>query len=343
MEIGVCGYGYTGSGALFGLLKEFENIKVFSENELYLSYAPDGLEDLEYILCKNPSKGVKCDIGIYRFKLLVRDYAKSLNKDTNGVFSKAAIEYVRNISQVRWKAYRLFEYERQKHKGIGRAARYHIHMFFYRVFKKDILCFPLTERYLSICPDNFHVETRLFVKKVLESKGVYNCLLINQPFSANNPLNSMQFFPDPKCIYVDRDPRDLFIMCKYIYGKEAMFIPTDTVENFITYYRNVRKIVSDNERVLRLNFEELVYEYDDAIAKISNFLEGTIGSHTKKYEFFNPNISVKNTHVFSFYENEKESISKIEEELSSFLYQFPNDGNKSLSVDELRTFTFIED
>ena len=51
MIIGVCGFCSTGSSAVSDYLKEFKENQVLDMLEFTLAYIPDGLGDLEYILC----------------------------------------------------------------------------------------------------------------------------------------------------------------------------------------------------------------------------------------------------------------------------------------------------
>lgn len=72
MIVGVCGLGYTGSGAVLDLLKEFDENYVIDAMEFALAYTPDGLEDLEYHLVKSPSRYFSSDIAIKRFKNYIK-------------------------------------------------------------------------------------------------------------------------------------------------------------------------------------------------------------------------------------------------------------------------------
>ena len=344
MEIGIGGYGYTGSSALFSLLQEFSNIKHIDGGEDFeftLSYISDGLEDLEFHLMESPSKGTRCDIAIYRFLLLIDSLERSYNRFTNGRFKTITEDYLNKLIQVEWKGIRVFEYQSSKWKQIERLIRMSLHI----LLKKrniDIRCFPYRNRYLSIFPDDFLNHTKTYVSNILEANGKYDCMLLNQPFSIGDPLRSMRFFKEPKCIVVDRDPRDLYVLCKNVFGTSALFIPTDSVEHFIEYYKKVRddRKWKDSNLVMRVQFEDLVYKYDSTIDKIKLFLGDVIGNHTNKKKCFNPDFSIKNTNVFNNFPNDKSNIVLIEKELTKWLYNF-QDKENSISVSELNSYTFL--
>lgn len=347
MVIGVCGYGYTGSGALFSLLNEFDNIRCLpgrrDDFELDISYCPDGLEDLEYHLCNNPAKGYGSDSAIYRFELLINDYERSYNRFTNNRFRIISKAYLDDLIQIRWPAYRVFEYERQK-SSVSRKIRLLKSVIKVQLKKKKIdkAVFSVKERYLSIEPEDFVLKTKRYVSDLIGDVSNEVPILLNQPFSVTNPLNGMRFFRNPYCIIVDRDPRDLYIMAKYVYGTASMFIPTDSVENFVLYYKKIRKSQKklNSSRILKIRFEDLVFKYDDTVQNIIEFLDGKIGYQTKKKKKFRPEISAQNTCLFRNFSKDSISLKYIEKELEEFLYPFKSSINIR-DFNELNKFTFL--
>lgn len=346
MVIGICGYGYTGTGAVFSLLKEFDKVRCLSggrdDIEFTLSYVPDGLEDLEYHLCINPTKGVGCDSAIYRFQLLVNDFERSHNRFTNNRFREISNNYINELVQVKYSAFRIFEYERNtsSSKRISRLIRNYLRIIF-RKFGIDYTFFPKRERYISIFPDDFLSKTKIYINEILGSDDNRKCILLNQPFSVTNPLHSMRFFEEPYCIIVDRDPRDLYVMAKHIYGSYAKFIPTESIYSFVNYYKRLydRRLIQDNSKILRIQFEDLIYHYEETLSIIQSFLGNDIGNHVNKLKLFNPKDSRKNTNIYNSF-NEDDNIHIIESELSEWLYKF-DETSIIKPVDDLRRFTLL--
>lgn len=342
MILGICGYGYTGSGALISLLMEFEGVRYLNNRavqEFTLSYISDGLEDLEFNLVNNPSKGTRCDVAIYRFKLLVDYYERNYNRFTNNKFKQFSYEYLDKLIQIKYKGVRVFEYQRSWKKWL-----FYVHARIANLFRKyniEMRLFPLNERYFSIFPEQFVEYTKEYVEKLL-GKRDNDCLILDQPFSVGNPLHSMRFFNSPKCIVVDRDPRDLYVMVKYVYKSKAAFIPTNTVENYIEYYKRVRddRLWRGSNLVYRLQFEDLIYKYNETIKDIERFIGSDLGNHVNPKKFFNPSISIANTNIFSNYVNDADDIKKIESELHDYIYTFPK-LNKEKNNVNLNIFTYM--
>ena len=105
-------------------------------------------------------------------------------------------------------------------------------------------------------------------------------------------------------------------------------MPTDTVNNFITYYRILRDrqpYKKHNPRVLFVQFEDMVYRYDETTARIDHFLNV---NNTKRKTIFKPEMSIANTNLIRKFPEFKVDAKIIEQELLEYCYPFD-----SVSVD----------
>ena len=104
MIIGVCGYGYTGSGAMLDLLREYKDFSQLKDDvELIFSYYPDGLESLAYHLYEAPSRYMSPDIAMHRFETFMNQYNASgaaLNRCTNGKLPILTRDFLNHIASV---------------------------------------------------------------------------------------------------------------------------------------------------------------------------------------------------------------------------------------------------
>ena len=94
------------------------------------------------------------------------------------------------------------------------------------------------------------------------------------------------------------------------------------VEKFIKYYRLLRDnrpFKEENNRILRIRFEEMVYDYDNATKKIDDFL-GVTNNHRKT--IFQPEMSAANTNLRKKYPDLESDICRIEQELPEYLFDF---------------------
>ena len=334
MIIGVCSYGNTGSGAVFDLLKEYDELEVVaregSDFEFKFTYMPDGLEDLEFHLCQSPNRWMSGDYALKRFKNLMEFYGKPyslISRKTNNQYYTLTKEFFDDIVQVKWTGRRLFKYMHQGEWGIFiYRLRFKVQTVFYKRFHKEVKAFPSEEMYFSYCPDNFLSASKKYIASLITCMKKTNKekIVLDQPFSGDYPEKSFKYFDDPFAIVVDRDPRDLYITAKYIYPNIDCWIPTQSIDGFITYYRQMRcNSTNVNERILRIRFEDLIYEYELTCDKIQKFLN--ISSKPNR-KYFDPSISIQNTQLYKLYPNEHENIMKIENHLKNWLYPFEKYG-----------------
>lgn len=77
-------------------------------------------------------------------------------------------------------------------------------------------------------------------------------------------------------------------------------------------------------RILRVQFEDLIYNYDDELKEIYDFLGVGKDLHINKFKFFDPNQSINNTQLFLLKDRFEDDISVIQESLPEYIYQFPH-------------------
>ena len=328
MIIGVNGYGYSGSGAVIDLLKEYKNLQVFDRCEFQWLHQPDGVFDLEYQIVENKGRQ-NSNAALQRF---IRNShtrpAFALQLASKGQFHKISKEYIRNLTLLEWKGYCTYE-PYDIYRGHGNI----ISTFFDKAVT-EVVCkvfpsfqLPLKRKtYFSMVDKGvFNKYTKQYLMKIFECLG-YNLdrpLVVDQLFSATRPSKGMEYFKKAKSIVVVRDPRDIFIDPKTT-GRKCNFMPCNTVDNFILYYQKMHEEIDKykkNGEVLIISFEDLVLKYKDTIKKIENYLGIRSDDHIFVKKYFNPDISCKNVGRYINFPEYKEDIKKIENSLSSWLYE----------------------
>ena len=335
MIVSVSGLGYTGSGAVIDLLKEFNDIVVPFEDELTICYMPDGISDLEKVLFSTPVRFMSSDVSFYRFYNVMRQLHKNnqvINKMGKNFFTIVK-EYLDSITEIKWRGHWGFDVHQACF--IKRIVDFSFPNRMRRVinklgFKYNRLNFSREMRY-SNSPENFLIETKKFISKLMKLLNVNlnDKVVFNQLFPGDFPEKYFKYFSSSKVIVVDRDPRDLYILVKHYLGDQAAWIPTSNIHDFIKYYSMLREFEdTDCKNILRLNFEDLLYSYESSVKKICEFL--CIKEHAHKNKYFNPEKSIKNTQLFKKHPQYKYEIELIEKKLSGFLYDF----TYSISHDE---------
>lgn len=322
--IGICGLGYSGSGALTDFLKEFDSVKVYDEIEFDFVYAPDGVEDLYYHLCENPVRYLSGNTAIKRFINLKKDFSRNSSaymKATNGKFAEITDKYLESLIQVRWIG--SDAYEKITSGEIRKTIKYRIGGRIDDITQRKNgnkgSHFSYSNMYLSVEPENFIELSKQYLIDIMNAMSVdwKSKIVLNQPFPSNNPERYYKYYDDPMCIIVDKDPRDQYILAKKILKRNGSFIPTENVEDFIAYYQ---KMHEEQSKAVRINFEDLIYEYDKTIEVLKSQLG--VGTHTYPRRYFDPAISINNTQLFKRYPEYKDDIKIIENKLGKYLFQF---------------------
>lgn len=323
MVVGVCGFGYSGSGAVIDLLKEYDCVSLKFKEEFFFTYFPDGLIDLYYNSCVYLSRFFNYDVAAKRFLEFIKKSNKiyGWDKEKQKELIKISQEFIDEISACSYNGYWSYDLVDMSFFRITRYFR--IGKRINKFFRSEIIK-PDSKIYISKNDGSFICAAKKYINRVIELVGddVYqdkDIYVLNQPFAANNPEASFPFFDDPKAIVVKRDPRDVYLMAKMYVKDDASWIPYQNVKAFIEFYKNQYKKLYSRENVLSISFEDLIYNYSDTVRSIEAFLgikDGENGKH------FKPELSVNNTKLYSKIAEYKDDIKMIEKELKDFLYCF---------------------
>lgn len=345
MIIGIGGYGYTGSTAVYDLLKEYDEVDYIKTNrtlEFSFVYNPDGLFDLEFNVLRAPAKHLKGDWAIRRYLSYINIYKKYFDSVTNNQFSKLNSKYIDDIVQVKYRRYvTLLDQQYTSYPLILIKALRKVQIRLEAKYKKDFHIVPKREGYICVYPDHFVEKTKEFIAGVIKSTGMdlTKKIMLDQPFPPNNPTEVFHYYDDPFAIVVDRDPRDIYLISKRLSHLAGTFIPHDSVEDFVEAYRDIRLgQAGDSSHVLRVNFEDLIYRYKDTIKQIESFLK--LAEHTMPKKFFKPEVSIATTQLYKVYPDEAENIAFIERELKEYIYPFERYGNVMFDRSDLYKKTY---
>ena len=345
------GYGTTGSSAVTNIIEEFESVKSLSaEFECSFLHEPDGIRDLESAL--HEGHRLKSDLAIKRFLRLadVLNKQRSFKKYFNGNFLRHSKSFIDSICIAQWQG--------NWHRGTDTIKLSKEDLLYYNLAKQVFLNEYSYSRYSLFEPNTWHPTyhkrntsyyahfTEAFYHKAQEyvAKLIAEIMthidaekiLIDQFFPASDISVYFNYAPDTKVIIVDRDPRDMYVLNKSSWGEP--YIPSDDVDTFIRWYRGIRfsqQQERQNQNVLLLHFEDLIFNYETSLAAIKRFLNLNDKEHIKKLECFNPAQSIKNTYKFKNYPQWKDDILRIEHELPEYCYHFPDEftDNNASNID----------
>ena len=327
MIIGACGFGSTGSSAVSDYLLEFGNVQVLDHMEFTWVSGVDGLIDLDFHVNHPHSRTDDSIYAIQRYRdkmeSVLHFYRKAGRIDSQK-FRDSTEKFLDAITQVRWNWY-IDEPCGIFTRNLERVAKKIIPAIEIER-KQQINCWPMKEVSFSVRPNSFEEAARLHVKELLIAMGATfeKPLILDQPFSGNNPQACFKFYDDPYAIVVDRDPRDNYVFANTkLIGRLPHFMPINPVEDFVKYYRAIREkqpYLNNDNRVLSIKFEDMVYHYDETTLKIRKFLN--LPDNPNPKSIFDPDLSMPNTQVWKRFPQYIKDIEYIERELTEYLFDY---------------------
>ena len=348
INVAVTGYQGTGSGAVLDLLKEYEGIEVVPTIGRTYEHLPfyykGGLFDLctALTVARNP---ISTDVAINRFLesmmslyknryIWMGNYKEICGED----FLRLNDSFVEKICSP-FNTLNHSHYVRTKFSLI----RLLLQCLAKLVYGKPIVqpgiktVVDNKSSYISlVSTDALFEAAREYTKGYLDlvSKGcdasirVFDHLLLPQHIDVYNEC----FTEDLKIIVLNRDIRDMYLINKYVYtqSKYGRFA-TMLLKKRVPYFPCTPKAFSEmwdkliipsfnNPNCLNLEFEDLIYNYEDTVRIIEDFIGIDSSAHVRKGRFFDPTRSINNTQLFLCSDDWAKEVSSFDEK---WCYGYP--------------------
>lgn len=334
------GYMGSGSSAITDLVAEMEGYEAEQGRYEYVFlHCPNGVFDLEDKLLIG-NNAIRSDEALHSFYFTMKElfekkywwvghYNETISKD----FMKITEEYIEDLIQYKPEFYWYYQ------------ENTNIRMFFQLILRRLIQCISMgkikgkkpllyPEMWITyVQEEEFYKKTQKYIYRLLVELGINDKnIILDQLLLPFNLYRLQNYFEDNVEVFVvERDPRDMFIINKYIYPSQNEQVPYPTdVHQFCECYKRLRsmeKPVKDEKHIHRIHFEDLIYKYEESVERIQNALgQGSgrqIPKHIKKRVLFNPDQSIENTQLFNGTKQFREEAMIIEKKLAEYLYDFP--------------------
>lgn len=338
MIVGICGYGNSGSSAVIDYLKEFDEIQVYDyvllHTEFQIIHEVDGINDLKYYLTKSCDR-IACNAAIKRFKRLLENgkWGGAMRMTLGNKYNQWCKDFLDDIIVSRWKG-KNSQFDPADIRNDSKNVKFKsveniIDKIVNRINGKWNYP-PMQDKYFSIfSEEDFDSIVKKHICKLFSCLEIDNSKIniIDQLFSSTKSSLGMEFIDGSKNIIVIRDPRDIYATA-HRYQVDSRFMPNSNVNEFVKYYRTLNRFIetSNSNNILVIQYEDMIYKYDETCNVIKNFL-GLKNNPKREFELFNPLISFNYTNRITLYKNIMEDISIIEKELPEFLYDFKSCSN----------------
>lgn len=346
------GFGNTGSSAVTNFFEEFSNVFNIGSSgfEFLFLHETDGIIDLYKSLIEG--NRLKSDLAIKRFINLVYtlNFQNPAGPDYrnffNGHFLEYTKDYLESLNIIIWDGewYRNNEIIKINiNDSIVKKYLYNKKMAknYYNLYEPDTWRPSFTYRnkmyFCHLDENEFVIRTKSYLNRLIEECDInneYEYIYFDQlvPSNCNNMYT--QFFDNLFVIRVDRDPRDLYFANKIFWNNG--YIPSINADIYIDWYKRTRKNTFENDKILNLKFEDLIFNYDKTTDLLINYVKTDKNKHIKKGFFLKPEQSINNTLLWLRYSYKNveiyNDIKRIENELSDYCYNYTSEEIKNINI-----------
>ena len=329
------GYMGSGSSVITDLMSEVDGVDVSRGTfEYVFLHCPNGVFDLEDKLLIG-NNAVRSDEAIVSFEKTMKQlydkkywWVGNYKKNMGEGFWQITRDYINEITEVESNYFWYYQENTNAEMFFRLAFNKLLKMVTLNKYKpKKVLAYePMRLSFIE--PDRFYKASKKYIYQAMKMAGYgEQSILFDQLLLPFNLFRFENYFDEDAFVFViERDPRDVFISNKYYWSKNDAVVPYPTdVHAFCKYYKSLRKMEkkTDCDRVCRIRFEDLIYNYDETVDLIFKKLGWDRSTHTAAKTKFIPEKSIFNTQVFTKDEKFQAEADIIAKELGEYLYDFP--------------------
>jgi hypothetical protein len=326
-------FGSTGSGVVTDYFAEFGCFYNQGDYEFCFLHDYGGVSTLEDCLVHNYHR-LNSDIAVHNFIKYINLFSKTIfskqyEKYFNGQFKDISFRFLNKLIDARWKGswagqmmiHPFVHYSVFKYKVLPRIIKLLRGNKYYHgryTPKNDMYYAGPTSEYFIRCVKEYIAD----LCHAVDPEHLFKYLYFDQLLPAINTERYFNYFDDLHVIVVDRDPRDLYI--DNLVNWKDRWIPYD-VDTFIVLYKKIREkavLEKNNRNILRLRFEDTIYNYEDFKRTVNKFLALDMSDHKEPRSRFNPEVSIKNTQLWRTAKIDSLVVRKIENALGDYCYSY---------------------
>ncbi len=328
-------YYVSGSSAITDLVSEFEPVYSFTTEEFRFIQDPDGVSDLEFHLveCFNRHNSGH---ALKRYKKLVDFYSgnkifKRYSHFFGDQWKTLSYQYIDRLTDFTFSGWWMYDlYDRGSWFFFRkRILNWLLHKTLWKRQPERTL--NTMKHEITYCAhpseEKFLAATRQYILALFscvmpEGKEI---MMVDQLLPPTNMQRYLRYFDNNmQAVIVDRDPRDIFVLEKYMWKDGVIPTDVDTFCQWFEYTRAHRKTEDvHTQQVHFVQFEDLVYHYEETTRKLCSWLGLSQADHTRPRTAFCPEMSIQNTQTWKKYAQSLPEVKVIEERLSEYLYPFP--------------------
>ena len=321
----------TGSSAVTDFVAEFDGVKSLTDFEFRFAHDPDGLSELEYNVVENFNRH-NSGHALKRYQKLV-DYncahfmAPRYDPFFHGQWKKLSYEYLEKLTQFTFPGSWQYDYYDEGawfefwHKLPNRLYNRLLHKQSESTFGTMKNCITYASH---LTEEEFLTHTRAYTDALLAAANPEKLpvIMLDQLLPSSNIPRHMRYFTNLQAVVVDRDPRDQYLLGKYVWNSEIIPKDIPTFCQWYDYCRSTRGSENWDEKAVKLiQFEDLIYRYDQTTRELMDWLGLDASQHKRPRQIFNPDLSIKNTRLWEQNPAYRQEAEEIARRLPEYLYE----------------------
>lgn len=307
--VSVQGFGYSGSGAVLDILREYKITLVlgYMDPEATQNSDQKRLAEIEIIRLPGGLFEIENNLGVQNVFLNDALFNRTIKLfESSALFSystdiqKLFCCFFRSITSLRIQNLKKTYYNGYLSNPDEISNIY---------FKNNDLT---KESYLSLCRN-------LLITIFNRINNGSRIIVADQLFSDTdlNIRRNMLYIQNLKTIIVVRDPRDIYA---WAILRDIEWIAHNSVEDFINWYKiqyaNVSSLKKSSDCIV-IDYESLILDYENVIRQVEEYLSLRSEMHVNKKHYFDPTFSKKFVGIYKD-SNKIEDMNVIRESLSVF-------------------------
>lgn len=326
--VNVAGFAWSGSSAVVDLLKEVQGFWS-PDIEFRVIKDPYGLDDLHYNLVNNWDS-LNSDMAIRDFLWFMDHlnykpgkhplkFGLNYQEFFGSSFMSSVEKFIDDIVDFKYLSNWWF-IEMKKSRSTILKDKINCKFFGVDEWKEMKMYFSKPSE------EDFNIAAKRFIDGLfvdIANKNDATHIILDQGADPKKYIIESNFFRSSKMIIVDRDPRDIYadlLLGGFLLGNELSV--SHDANKYIKWHNAVRSGTDKTyqmNNVIKIQFEDLILDYETSIKKIFDFLEIEDSDHIKKKEFFDPDKSKANIGIWKTALS-KEETDIIEQSLPDCLF-----------------------
>lgn len=311
--VAVHGFGYSGSGAVVDLLREFPNVTVLG----HIDQEGSKTDEKAYSF-SSEQDFVRLSGGLFELEKFI---------ESNNIFHNAAAlrrfaEVVEKSSlyqsdnRIRECFFKFFSAITNLHTPVSHP---YYNSYLYSWEKPHVISYFADgmnlSQYRTLCKNLISEIAHIVYERFPSDLIVMDQFFNDYEFDINR---YKLYAPNIKIICVYRDPRDVLA---FAYLNKIEWIPYKNINDYIIWYHALmRKFDKFSKDYLVIRFEDLVCDYNCQLGIVKHFLNIPTNLRQNKFSCFDPQLSRKNIGIWKSCDLPNNYFETIAKELSLFCF-----------------------